>query len=69
MSKLKFFEIADEAVELALDGDKLNMTKFVEIYGTMIVNRCSEIARLNTREDSKVNLMIKEHFGVDDATR
>jgi hypothetical protein len=37
-----------------------NSKKFAEL----IVKECAEIARLNTRVDSKVYLMIQQHFGV-----
>ena len=30
------------------------------------VKECAEVARLNTRVDSKVYLMIQEHFGVEE---
>ena len=36
----------------------------LEKFAELIVKECAEIARLNTREDSKVYLMIQEHFGV-----
>lgn len=39
-----------------------NFQRFAEL----IVRECAEIARLNTRIDSKVNLMIQEHFGVEE---
>lgn len=35
-------------------------------FAQLIVRECAEIARLNTRVDSKVYLMIKEHFGVEE---
>lgn len=38
----------------------------VEKFAELIVRECAEIARLNTREDSKVYLMIQEHFGVEE---
>jgi len=41
--------------------DSTVMAKFAEL----IVRECAEVARLNTRVDSKVYLMIQEHFGVD----
>jgi hypothetical protein len=39
-----------------------NLAKFAEL----IVKECADIARLNTRVDSKVYLMIQEHFGVEE---
>ena len=36
----------------------------IEKFAKLIVRECAEIARLNTRVDSKVYLMIQEHFGV-----
>lgn len=35
-------------------------------FAALIVQECAEVARLNTRVDSKVYLMIKEHFGVEE---
>ena len=38
----------------------------VEIkFAEQIVRECAEVARLNTRVDSKVYLMIQEHFGIE----
>ena len=37
----------------------------VEKFAELLVRECAEIARLNTREDSKVYLMIMEHFGIN----
>jgi len=42
--------------------DKVLDEKFAEL----IVEECADIARLNTRVDSKVYLMIQEHFGVEE---
>jgi hypothetical protein len=39
----------------------VNTQKFAEL----IVRECAEVARLNTRVDSKVYLMIQEHFGIE----
>jgi RNase P/RNase MRP subunit p30 len=39
----------------------LDRHKFAEL----IVRECAEVARSNTRVDSKVYLMIQEHFGVE----
>jgi hypothetical protein len=39
--------------------------KDVEEFAKLLVQECAEIARLNTRVDSKVYLMIQEHFGVE----
>ena len=38
----------------------------VQKFAELIVRECAEVARLNTRVDSKVYLMIKEHFGVEE---
>lgn len=38
----------------------------VEKFANLLVRECAEIARLNTREDSKVYLMIMEHFGISE---
>ena len=35
-------------------------------FAELIVRECAEVARLNTRVDSKVYLMIQEHFGVEE---
>ena len=37
----------------------------LEKFAELIVRECAVIARLNTRVDSKVYLMIQEHFGVE----
>ncbi len=42
-------------------GELEDFEKFVQL----LVRECAEIARLNTRVDSKVYLMIQEHFGVE----
>ena len=47
-------------VRLAFQG--FDKEKFAEL----IVRECAEVARLNTRVDSKVYLMIQEHFGVEE---
>ncbi len=39
---------------------------FAEKFAELIVRECAEVARLNTRVDSKVYLMIQEHFGVEE---
>jgi hypothetical protein len=38
----------------------------LEKFAELIVRECAEIARLNTRVDSKLYLMIKQHFGVEE---
>jgi hypothetical protein len=65
MSKIKnkkFYEIA-----LEVGGSHYPDVggELLEKYGESIVRKCAEIARLNTRVDSKVNEMIKDHFGVE----
>ena len=40
----------------------IDLDKFAEL----IVRECAEVARLNTRIDSKLYLMIKQHFGVEE---
>ena len=37
-----------------------------EKFAELIVRECAKVARLNTRVDSKVYLMIQEHFGVEE---
>ena len=37
-----------------------------EKFAELIVKECAEVARLNTRVDSKLYLMIKQHFGVEE---
>ena len=39
---------------------------YLEKFAELIVRECAEVARLNTRVDSKVYLMIQEHFGVEE---
>ena len=38
----------------------------IEKFAELIVKECAEVARSNTRVDSKVYLMIQEHFGVEE---
>jgi hypothetical protein len=38
----------------------------IEKLAELIVRECAEIARSNTRVDSKLYLMIREHFGVEE---
>lgn len=40
--------------------------KTLEKFAKLIVKECAEIARSNTRVDSKLYLMIQEHFGVEE---
>ncbi len=47
-------------------NDVQRQALFEEKFAELIVRECAEIARLNTREDSKVYLMIQEHFGVEE---
>ena len=66
----------ERAKQLALqalkypDNDNDGLTVFdndeLEKFAELIVRECAEIARLNTRVDSKVYLMIQEHFGVEE---
>ena len=39
---------------------------FKEKFAELIVRECAEVARSNTRVDSKVYLMIEQHFGVEE---
>ena len=39
--------------------------KAIERFAELIVRECAEIACSNTRVDSKLYLMIQEHFGVE----
>jgi hypothetical protein len=59
-------EQATEIVKCGLNGtstaESFNRKKFAEL----IVKECAEVARSNTRVDSKVYLMIQEHFGVEE---
>jgi hypothetical protein len=65
-------ELAEQAKKYSID--KLDETgelhKYYDVYfekfAELIVRECAEIARLNTRVDSKVYLMIQEHFGVEE---
>lgn len=38
---------------------------FLEKFAELVILECAEIARLNTRVDSKVYLMIQEHFALE----
>ncbi len=38
----------------------------LEKFAELIVRECMKVSRLNTRVDSKVYLMIQEHFGVEE---
>ena len=42
------------------------LEKDLEKFAELIVRECAEVARLNTRIDSKLYLMIKQHFGVEE---
>ena len=48
--------------EIQMLGDIAVEKKFAEL----IVKECAEVARLNTRIDSKLYLIIKQHFGVEE---
>ena len=49
------------------DGAPVISTEFdKEKFAELIVRECAEVARLNTRIDSKLYLMIKQHFGVEE---
>ncbi len=73
----RFTQLAEEATyEMEFGGDVLQTTNdefsyeipagFIEAFAKLIVRECAEIAKLNTRVDSKVNEMIKQHFGVEE---
>jgi hypothetical protein len=47
-------------------GQELEVEEHWEKFAELIVQECAEVARSNTRVDSKVYLMIQEHFGVED---
>ena len=57
-----------------LENDVVNPEAYItfdppeslEKFAELIVQECAEVARLNTRVDSKVYLMIQEHFGVEE---
>ena len=64
-------ELAQQARhESSLYGGKPGDKDFDELYNKkfaeLIVQECAEVARLNTRIDSKLYLMIKQHFGVEE---
>ena len=44
--------------------ERLGIEDKFEKFAELIVKECAEVARLNTRVDSKVYLMIQEHFGI-----
>lgn len=55
-------EILQDSTDHILGVPVVDQKKFAEL----IVRECAEIARLNTRVDSKVYLMINKHFGVEE---
>jgi hypothetical protein len=61
-------ELAKQASDYANTYSDVGADVWFEIYNKkfaeLIVKECSEIARLNTRVDSKLCVMIQEHFGV-----
>lgn len=76
MSNLKLIEIADLAVEKCLDGDKLDMPKFVQVYGEMLVNKCADIPTIMWDENQvnadvavKIRNRILNTFEIEDDTR
>ena len=75
MSNLKLIEIADLAVEQCLEGDKLDMPKFVQVYGEMIVQECIKQVwytrddGINGNVSEIIKERIKDRFGVNNATR
>ena len=63
MNKIPMLEKFAAQSLVEYDGELIfSKEKFAEL----IVRECAEVARLNTRVDSKVYLMIKEHFGVEE---
>jgi len=61
-----FGQALDEAVpETWTTLNPAQLLRLKEKFAELIVRECAEIARLNTRVDSKVYLMIQEHFGVE----
>ena len=63
MNKIPMLEKFAAQSLVEYDGELIfSKEKFAEL----IVKECAEVARLNTRVDSKVYLMIQEHFGVEE---
>lgn len=76
MSNLKLIEIADIAVEQCLQGDKLDMPKFVQVYGEMLVNKCADIPTIMWGENDvnadvavKIRNRILNTFEIEDDAR
>jgi hypothetical protein len=59
-------EQAMEWVPNMADPDTKIRLLNAEKFALLIVKECAEIARSNTRVDSKLYLMIQEHFGVEE---
>lgn len=56
---------SDEILQSETEDAKVEVPKaFIDKFADLIIKECAEIAQLNTRIDSKVHLMIQEHFGV-----
>ena len=61
-------QLAEQASHQSPDGYPITIPyskDFAEKFAELIVRECAEVARLNTRVDSKVYLMIQDHFGVE----
>ena len=58
----KIVETTDHCTGVSESRIEVDLEKFAEL----IVRECAEVARLNTRIDSKLYLMIKQHFGVEE---
>jgi hypothetical protein len=63
---IKQFERVSGIEVYGIGLDRVKWESRLEAYTRLIVQECAEIARLNTRVDSKVYLMIQEHFGVEE---
>jgi hypothetical protein len=59
-------QLAEQAGLLGPTSRVGNSHQATEKFAELIIRECAEVARLNTRVDSKVYLMIQEHFGVEE---
>ena len=60
-------ELAQQATIIEEHGWGASYENFDRVkFAELIVRECAEVARLNTRIDSKLYLMIKQHFGVEE---
>jgi hypothetical protein len=70
MNKELIKQLAQKAGAIPIHGQPKNRALVgldnIEKLVELVVRECADIARVNTRVDSKVYLMIREHFGVEE---